>query len=135
MRAFSSLYLPNGTSEQIKWFADMQRISTSGETAARLRGACDDIDIFDLLPRVKFPPLSSARQDTCSVRAGRQIAMPGVKPADSGEVLFFPSRTWNADALPLWFVPAFDFARFHHYRRISSGSAGGYMRRNFSVVA
>lgn len=76
MRAFSSLYLPNGTSEQIKWFADMQRISTSGETAARLRGACDDIDVLDLLPRVKVPTLVfHARQDNVvPFEQGRQIA-------------------------------------------------------------
>ena len=76
MRAFSSLYLPNGTSEQIKWFADMQRISTSGETAARLRSACDDIDVLELLPQVKVPTLVfHARQDNVvPFEQGRQIA-------------------------------------------------------------
>lgn len=76
MRAFSSLYLPNGTSEQIKWFADMQRISTSGELAARLRSACDDIDVLDLLPRVKVPTIVfHARQDNVvPFEQGRQIA-------------------------------------------------------------
>ena len=36
MRAFSSIYLPNGTPEQIKWFADMQRIISArpGEALA-----------------------------------------------------------------------------------------------------
>ncbi len=66
MRAFSSIYLPNGTPEQIKWFAEMQKVATSGETAARLRVACDDIDVTELLPRVAVPTLVlHARRGHC----------------------------------------------------------------------
>lgn len=83
MRAFSSIYLPNGTSEQIKWFSEMQRMATSGENAARLRAACDDIDVADLLPQVKVPTLViHARQDNVVPYAqGREIAaaIPGAK--------------------------------------------------------
>jgi pimeloyl-ACP methyl ester carboxylesterase len=83
MRAFSSLYLPNGSREQIKWFADMQRIATSGELAARLRMACDDIDVSDLLPRVTVPTLVlHARQDcVVPVEQGRFLAanIPGAR--------------------------------------------------------
>ena len=76
MRAFSSIYLPNGTPEQIKWFAEMQKMATSGEFAARTRLACDDIDVLGLLPRVTVPTLVlHARQDTVSPYAqGRAIA-------------------------------------------------------------
>lgn len=76
MRAFSSLYLPNGTREQIRWFADMQRLATSGDLAARLRTACDDIDVVDLLPRVKVPTLVlHARHDgVVPVEQGRFLA-------------------------------------------------------------
>jgi len=67
MRAFSAIYLPNGTPQQIKWFAEMQRKATSGALAARLRKACDDIDVLDLLPRVSVPTLViHSRQDTVS---------------------------------------------------------------------
>jgi DNA-binding winged helix-turn-helix (wHTH) protein/fermentation-respiration switch protein FrsA (DUF1100 family) len=83
MRAFSSIYLPNGTAEQIKWFSEMQRMATSGENAARLRSACDDIDVADLLPRVTVPTLViHARQDNVVPYAqGRAIAaaIPGAK--------------------------------------------------------
>jgi len=76
MRAFSSIYLPNGTAEQIGWFSEMQRMATSAEMAARLRNACDDIDIVDLLPRVTVPTLViHARQDSVAPYAqGRSIA-------------------------------------------------------------
>lgn len=83
MRAFSSIYLPNGTTEQIRWFSEMQRMATSGEIAARLRAACDDIDVADLLPRVTVPTLViHARQDNVVPYAqGRAIAaaIPGAK--------------------------------------------------------
>ena len=57
MRSFSSLYLPNGSPEQLKWFADLQRITTSAENATRIRNACDDIDVASLLPQVQVPTL------------------------------------------------------------------------------
>jgi DNA-binding winged helix-turn-helix (wHTH) protein len=83
MRAFSSIYLPNGTTEQIRWFSEMQRMATSGENAARLRDACDDIDVADLLPQVRVPTLViHARQDNVVPYAqGRAIAaaIPGAK--------------------------------------------------------
>jgi pimeloyl-ACP methyl ester carboxylesterase len=83
MRAFSSLYLPNASREQVKSFADMQRLSTSGEIATRLRIACDDIDIVDLLPKIKVPTLViHARHDQVApLEQGRLIAaqIPGAK--------------------------------------------------------
>lgn len=57
MQAFSSIYLPRGTSEQIRWFSDLQRVSTTGENAIRLRSACDLIDVKDLLPQIRTPTL------------------------------------------------------------------------------
>ena len=76
MRAFSSIYLPNGTSEQIKWFAELQKMATSRETAARLRTACDNIDVSDLLARVAVPTLVlHAREDAVApYLEGRAIA-------------------------------------------------------------
>ncbi len=83
MRAFSSLYLPNGSREQIRWFADMQRIATSGDLAARLRNACDDIDVMKLLPEVRVPTLVlHARQDNVvPIEQGRFLAanIPGAR--------------------------------------------------------
>jgi hypothetical protein len=37
MKAFTSLYLPDGTAEQVSWFADLQRRTTSPENAVRIR--------------------------------------------------------------------------------------------------
>lgn len=83
MRAFSSIYLPNGSIEQIRWYAEMQRAAASGETAARLRQACDDIDVVDLLPKVNVPTLViHARHDNvASFAQGRLLAssIPGAR--------------------------------------------------------
>jgi pimeloyl-ACP methyl ester carboxylesterase len=83
MRAFSSLYLPNGSREQIQWFAEMQRIATTGPIAARLRSACDDIDVSDYLPRVAVPTLvlHARRDQGVPIDEGRLIAtrIPGAR--------------------------------------------------------
>jgi DNA-binding winged helix-turn-helix (wHTH) protein/pimeloyl-ACP methyl ester carboxylesterase len=83
MRAFSSLYLPNGTREQIREFADLQRASTSAELAVRLRVACDDIDVVEYLPRVTVPTLvlHARRDQVVPVEEGRSIAakIPGAR--------------------------------------------------------
>jgi pimeloyl-ACP methyl ester carboxylesterase len=57
MRAFSSIFLPNGSSQQIKWLVDLQRITTSAENAVRIRNTCDNIDVTNLLPKVQVPTL------------------------------------------------------------------------------
>jgi DNA-binding winged helix-turn-helix (wHTH) protein/pimeloyl-ACP methyl ester carboxylesterase len=83
MRAFSSLYLTDASRAHIGWFAEMQRHSTSGEIAARLRIACDDIDVTDMLPDIKVPTLViHARHDHVSpYEQGRLLAtrIPGAR--------------------------------------------------------
>jgi pimeloyl-ACP methyl ester carboxylesterase len=76
MRSFSSLYLPNGSPEQLKWFADLQRITTSAENATRIRNACDDIDVTSLLPQVRVPTLVlHCRHDSIApLEQGRLLA-------------------------------------------------------------
>ena len=79
---FTSMFLPGGTSEQIDWFNDLQRMTTSPENAVRLRKAMDEIDISDLLPQVKVPTLVMHRRDDAMVpfEQGRQLAA-GIKGA------------------------------------------------------
>jgi pimeloyl-ACP methyl ester carboxylesterase len=76
MKAFSSVYLPTGSPAQIKWFCDLQRITTSAENAIRIRSACDDIDVVDLLAQVKVPTLvfHSRNDSVVPFEQGRLIA-------------------------------------------------------------
>jgi DNA-binding winged helix-turn-helix (wHTH) protein/pimeloyl-ACP methyl ester carboxylesterase len=54
---FTSLFIPGGTMEQMQWYNDLQRNSTSPENAIRLRRASDEIDVTHLLPQVSTPTL------------------------------------------------------------------------------
>lgn len=86
MRVFSSVYLPRGTPEQVRWWMDLQRSTTSAEMAIRFREACDAIDVSHLLPRVRVPTLVlHSRGDSVSpFEEGRRIAaaIPGARFAE-----------------------------------------------------
>ncbi len=56
-RMFSSLYLPEASEEQVRWWIDMQRLSTSPETAAALSRTSNNIDVSNALARVTVPTL------------------------------------------------------------------------------
>src|SRR4029434_10762797 len=62
--------------QQIKWLVDLQRITTSAANAVRIRNACDDIDVVDLLPQVQVPTLVlHCRHDSVvPVEQGRLMA-------------------------------------------------------------
>jgi pimeloyl-ACP methyl ester carboxylesterase/DNA-binding winged helix-turn-helix (wHTH) protein len=76
MKAFSSVFFPNGSPQQIKWLVNLQRITTSAENAVRIRTACDNIDVVDLLPKVQVPTLViHCRHDNVApLEQGRLIA-------------------------------------------------------------
>jgi pimeloyl-ACP methyl ester carboxylesterase len=80
---FTSLFIPGATVEQIQWFNDLMRISASPENAVRLRRAVDEIDISDLLPRVRVPTLVlHCRDDAVQpFDEGRRLAagIPGAR--------------------------------------------------------
>ena len=54
---WTTLYIPEGTLEQMQWFNDLQRITASPENAVRFSCAFGNIDVVDLLPRVQMPTL------------------------------------------------------------------------------
>jgi len=80
---FTSSFLPEGSPEQMQWFNDLQKITTSAENAARIREACDWIDVTELLPQVEVPTLVlHCRDDAVQpFDEGRRIAamIPGAR--------------------------------------------------------
>ena len=76
LRIFSSVWLPGASAEQIKWYANLLRLSTSVENAIKNRGAAEDIDVLDLLPKVSAPTLVlHCRYDNAApFDEGRRIA-------------------------------------------------------------
>jgi pimeloyl-ACP methyl ester carboxylesterase/DNA-binding CsgD family transcriptional regulator len=73
---FSSLFVPNGTAEQLAWYEDLLRTSTTPEAAVRLFEARGAIDVRDLARRVRARTLVvHARDDrVVPVEEGRLLA-------------------------------------------------------------
>jgi pimeloyl-ACP methyl ester carboxylesterase/DNA-binding CsgD family transcriptional regulator len=73
---FSMLYLPAGTAEQMAWYDELQRRSTSSEIAVRLYEARNAINVVDAASRVATPTLiAHAREDrVVPVEEGRLLA-------------------------------------------------------------
>ena len=84
---FTMRFLPEGTPEQMAWYDDLQRRTTTAENAARLYEAWSDVDVSDLAPQVKAETLvAHARGD-------------GAVPFEQGRLL--ASLIPNARLLPL----------------------------------
>lgn len=56
-QVFTSRFIPQGSGEQIEWFNDLCRRTTTPELAYRLFTVRSRIDVRDLLPRVSVPTL------------------------------------------------------------------------------
>lgn len=54
---FTSRFVPDATTEQVRWFNELCRRTTSGEVAMRLNLVRRDVDITALLPQVRVPTL------------------------------------------------------------------------------
>jgi pimeloyl-ACP methyl ester carboxylesterase len=80
---FTSLFIPGGTPEQVQWFNDLMRISTSPENAVRFRRINSVQDVRDLAPSLRIPALvSHARDDAVApFEEGRLLAalIPGAQ--------------------------------------------------------
>jgi serine/threonine protein kinase/pimeloyl-ACP methyl ester carboxylesterase len=80
---WTTLYIPGGTPEQMSWFNEMQRISTSAENAERLFRALSELDVSDLLGQVRTPALVLHSRGDAAVpyAAGRELAarIPGAR--------------------------------------------------------
>ena len=80
---FTSFFIPGGTHEQMRWFNDLQRMTTSPENAVRFLDTFDDINVTDLLDRVTMPTLVLHCRDDARVSfaEGRLLAtsIPGAR--------------------------------------------------------
>jgi pimeloyl-ACP methyl ester carboxylesterase/DNA-binding CsgD family transcriptional regulator len=84
---FTMLFLPMGNQEQMAWYDELQRLSTSPETAVRLYQARAAVDVRELAPRATANALvAHARDDR-------------VVPFEEGEIL--ASLLPRARMLPL----------------------------------
>jgi pimeloyl-ACP methyl ester carboxylesterase len=82
-QAFSSMFIPDSTREEIDSLAELQKLTTSPENAARIREAVDRFDVSHLLEHVRCPTLVfHARDDGIHpVDQGRKLAA-GIRGAE-----------------------------------------------------
>jgi pimeloyl-ACP methyl ester carboxylesterase/DNA-binding SARP family transcriptional activator len=74
---FSQTFMPDGTAEDLAYFDEFQRLTTSAENAVRFQDAFGDIDVRHLLARVTCPTLVMHARDDQRIRLdqGRDLAM------------------------------------------------------------
>jgi pimeloyl-ACP methyl ester carboxylesterase/DNA-binding winged helix-turn-helix (wHTH) protein len=79
----TSLMLPDATVEEMAWFNDLQRISSSAENAARLQESLAEVNVVDFLPSIAAPTLVLHCREDAAVpfEQGRLIAsrIPGAR--------------------------------------------------------
>jgi len=75
-QVFTSMFIPDGSDEQVRWFNDLQRETTSPHIAVRLEREFGEIDVRGLLEDLRCPVLVlHARDDeVIPFRAGRKLA-------------------------------------------------------------
>lgn len=82
-RIFSHTFMPDATPEELVWFDEFQRRTTSPENAVRFQDAFGDIDVRGLLGQVRCPTLVlHARDDQrITLTQGREVAIgiPGAR--------------------------------------------------------
>jgi pimeloyl-ACP methyl ester carboxylesterase/DNA-binding CsgD family transcriptional regulator len=73
---FTTQFMPGATLEQMQWFNDLQRVSTTGENAARIQQVGSHIDVLHRLPEVKVPTLvvHAGRDQRVALAEGRLLA-------------------------------------------------------------
>jgi pimeloyl-ACP methyl ester carboxylesterase/DNA-binding CsgD family transcriptional regulator len=86
-RVFTTRFIPGATEEQLRWFDDLQRMSTSPHNAVESRIARQQVDLVDAIPRISAPTLI--------------LQATGDRTADFGDVVRLSSRIPDACLIPL----------------------------------
>lgn len=80
---FASLFIPDASPEQVRWFSDLMRTTTKPEIAARILDAFGAINVRDLLQKVRVPTLVVHARDDARIPydQGRTLAaeIPGAR--------------------------------------------------------
>jgi pimeloyl-ACP methyl ester carboxylesterase/DNA-binding CsgD family transcriptional regulator len=102
-RVFSMLFVPHGTPEQMAWFEDMLRSSTTCEAAIQLFQARGGLNVLELAPQVRARTLIMHAQDdrVVPIEEGRRLAalIPGahfVVLESSNHILLDNEPAWEA---------------------------------------
>ncbi len=82
-QVFTSQFMPEATAEQMNWFNDLERMSSSPESAARYQAEVGDIDVSVSAAKLRVPTLVFHCRDDARVpfEQGRRLAalIPGAR--------------------------------------------------------
>jgi pimeloyl-ACP methyl ester carboxylesterase/DNA-binding SARP family transcriptional activator len=82
-QVFTTLFIPEATGEQVGWFNELQQVSASAETAARILKALGPVDVRPQLARVTTPTLvlHTSKDAVVPFEEGRAVAagIPGAR--------------------------------------------------------
>lgn len=82
-KMFASLFIPDGTEEQVEWFTELQRRTISPENAVKFQEVASNVDVSNLLPQVTVPTLvlHATGDAVVPFEAGRTFAtnIPGAR--------------------------------------------------------
>ena len=99
---YTSRFIPGATAEQMQWFNELQRVTTSPENAIRIRMAMDHIDVSDLLSQVTVPtlvmhcrgdaasPFEEGRRMAAGIRGSHFVALEG-----RNHLILQPDPSWS----------------------------------------
>ncbi len=80
---WTTLFMPDATPEQMDWFNELQRVTTSPENAVQLLAEAGKINVVDYLPQVQCPTLVLHCKNDAAIpmKEGRLMAtrIPGAK--------------------------------------------------------
>jgi pimeloyl-ACP methyl ester carboxylesterase/DNA-binding CsgD family transcriptional regulator len=79
-RVFTTQFIPDATEEQMRWFDDLQRMSTSAENAVASRIARQAVDIAAELPRITAPTLILQAIGDRSMSFDNAVSVSGAIP-------------------------------------------------------
>ena len=97
---FTTRFMPSGTPEQMRWFNDLQRMTTSPDNAARIRRANENIDITDLLPQIRIPTLVlHCRNDAAQPHEEGRILAAGIPGHASSRLKATITLSWKVTPL------------------------------------
>lgn len=110
---FTAIFVPDADTEAMREFTELQRVSTSPESAVRFLKQLQEINVTDLLPQISVPTLVIHRRGDSAIPfgRGREIAslIPGARflPLDGNNHAVLPGEP----ELEKYFQAMTDFLR------------------------
>ena len=99
---FAARFLPEGTPEQMRWFSELQRVTTTPEMGSRLLSTAATVDVTELAPQIRIPTLvlHSTGDEVAPFSEGRRLAalIPGARfvPLESrNHILLESEPAWT----------------------------------------